>query len=233
MGGAGKPSLADQVYEHLLSRITDETYELHSRLPNEESLTQEFGVSRPVVRAALARLRNDGIIQSQRGSGSYVVRRPDRQVGSFVPLGSITDIQRCYEFRIDLEGAAASWAARRRSESDLHKIENALHELEARYQEKELAPEADQRFHLAVACASHNTFFVSTLESLRQQIAFGVVLSRSLTMLDDPQRQETVLNEHRVIVDALRARDAETAEAAMRAHITAAKNRMFIGQAQS
>lgn len=83
MSSAGKLSLADQVYEHLLTRITDETYELHSRLPNDESLTQEFGVSRPVVRAAHARLLGDGIVQSPRGSGSFVGCQPDRKAGSF------------------------------------------------------------------------------------------------------------------------------------------------------
>lgn len=151
-------------------------------------------------------------------------------MGSFVPLGSITDIQRCYEFRIDLEGAAAGWAAQRRSETDLQQIEDALKELEARHQEKQAATEADQRFHLAVARASHNPFFVSTLESLREKIAFGVNLSRSLTMLDEPVRQETVLAEHHAILDALRAGDAEAAEIAMRSHITQAKSRMFVGK---
>ncbi|NDV52230.1 MULTISPECIES: FCD domain-containing protein [unclassified Salipiger] len=48
--------------------------------------------------------------------------------------------------------------------------------------------EADQRFHLAVARASHNVFFVWTLESLRHQIAFGVSLSLSLTILDERNR---------------------------------------------
>ncbi|MBU2961271.1 FadR family transcriptional regulator [Citreicella sp. C3M06] len=230
MTDAGKPSLADQVYDQLLARITDETYELHSRLPNEEALRHEFGVSRPVVRAALARLRSDGMIQSRRGSGSYVIRRPDSKVVSFVPLGSITDIQRCYEFRIDVEGAAAGWAARRRTDDDLVQIEQAFQALETTYNDKQPGIDADQRFHLAVARATHNLFFVSTLESLRQQIAFGVELSRSLTMLDAPQRQERVLAEHRAVIEAIRAEQPVQAEAAMRAHITAAKNRMFIGQ---
>ncbi|NDV52231.1 GntR family transcriptional regulator [Alloyangia pacifica] len=63
-----RPSFADQFYKHLLTRNTDGTCELRIRLPNEESLTQEFGVSRPVVRAALAWLRTKGIVQSRRGS---------------------------------------------------------------------------------------------------------------------------------------------------------------------
>lgn len=221
--------LADQVYEQLLAKILNEEFPVHSRLPAEEVLAQDFGVSRPVVRAALSRLRDDEIIQSRRGSGSYVVRRPDRQVMSFAPLESISDVQRCYEFRIELEGAGALWAARRRDEDDLAAMEQAYEKLEETYVKGQPGVEADQALHLAIARASKNPFFASVLESLSQQIAFGVKLSRSLTMLDTPMRQELVLSEHRAVLDAIRQKQPEVAQATMRHHITAAKERMFVG----
>lgn len=192
-------------------------------------LAQGFGVSRPVVRAALSRLRDDEIIKSQRGSGSYVLRRPDRQVISFAPLESISDVQRCYEFRIDLEGAAAAWAARRRDDDDLAEMDRAYKLLEDCYTQRELGVDADQMLHLAIARASKNPFFGSVLESLSDQIAFGVKLSRSLTMLDTPSRQELVLSEHRAVLEAIRLKQPEVAQATMRHHITAAKERMFVG----
>jgi DNA-binding FadR family transcriptional regulator len=224
-----RPSLADQVYDQLLVKILEEEYPVHSRLPAEDVLAQSFGVSRPIVRAALSRLRDDGIVQSRRGSGSYVLRRPDRQLISFVPLESISDVQRCYEFRIDVEGAAAAWAAERRDDDDLAAMEEAYRVMERAYQENELAVDADQKLHLAVARASKNPFFSSVLESLGEQIAFGVKLSRSLTLLDTPTRQELVLAEHRDVLDAIRKRQPEVASATMRYHITAAKDRMFVG----
>ncbi|WP_417271921.1 FadR/GntR family transcriptional regulator [Celeribacter halophilus] len=229
MSETRRPSLADQVYDQLLVKILEEEYPVHSRLPAEDVLAQSFGVSRPIVRAALSRLRDDGIVQSRRGSGSYVLRRPDRQLISFVPLESISDVQRCYEFRIDVEGAAAAWAAERRNDDDLAAMEEAYRVMERAYQENELAVDADQRLHLAVARASKNPFFSSVLESLGEQIAFGVKLSRSLTLLDTPTRQELVLAEHRDVLDAIRKRQPEVASATMRYHITAAKDRMFVG----
>lgn len=229
MSETRRPSLADQVYDQLLVKILEEEYPVHSRLPAEDVLAQNFGVSRPIVRAALSRLRDDGIVQSRRGSGSYVLRRPDRQLISFVPLESISDVQRCYEFRIDVEGAAAAWAAERRDDDDLAAMEEAYRVMERAYQENELAVDADQRLHLAVARASKNQFFSSVLESLGEQIAFGVKLSRSLTLLDTPTRQELVLAEHRDVLDAIRKRQPEVASATMRYHITAAKDRMFVG----
>ena len=224
-----RPSLADQVYDQLLAKILEEEYPVHSRLPTEEALAQSFGVSRPIVRMALSRLRDDGIVQSRRGSGSYVLRCPDRQLISFVPLESVSDVQRCYEFRIDVEGAAAAWAARRRDDEDLAAMDEAFKVMEQTYHQNELGVEADQKLHLAVARATKNPFFSSVLESLGEQIAFGVKLSRSLTLLDSPVRQELVLSEHRAILEAIRLRQPEVAQACMRHHITAAKDRMFVG----
>lgn len=229
MSETRRPSLADQVYDQLLAKILEEEYPVHSRLPAEDVLAQSFGVSRPIVRAALSRLRDDGIVQSRRGSGSYVLRRPDRQVISFVPLESVSDVQRCYEFRIDVEGAAAAWAARRRDEDDLAAMDQAYKEMEQTYLERGLGVEADQKLHLAIARASKNPLFASVLESLSEQIAYGVKLSRSLTMLDAPVRQDVVLAEHRAVLDAIRLKQPEVAAATMRHHITAAKDRMFVG----
>ncbi len=229
MSETRRPTLADQVYDQLLAKILEEEYPVHSRLPAEEVLAQNFGVSRPIVRAALSRLRDDGIVQSRRGSGSYVLRRPDRQLISFVPLESVSDVQRCYEFRIDVEGAAAAWAARRRDDEDLAAMDHAYHVMEQAYEQNAMGVEADQMLHLAVARASKNPFFASVLESLGEQIAFGVKLSRSLTLLDTPKRQELVLAEHRAVLDAIRLKQPEVAQATMRHHITAAKDRMFVG----
>lgn len=223
------PSLADQVYDRLLTQIVEDSYPLHSRLPSEATLAQSCGVSRPVLREALARLRDDGIITTRRGSGNYVARRPDRQVMSFVPLGSITDIQRCYEFRIDVESAAAAWAARRRDEADLAALDAAFQRMDQTYLEQELGVDADQMLHLAIARATKNPFFQTTLESLGQQIGFGMRLSRSLTLLAAPGRQELVQAEHGAVIEAIRRQDADEAAAAMRRHITAARDRMFVG----
>ncbi len=228
-----RPSLADHVYDQLLAKILEEEYPVNSRLPAEELLAQSFGVSRPIVRMALSRLRDDGIVQSRRGSGSYVLRRPDRQLISLVPLESVSDIQRCYEFRIDVESAGAAWAARRRDDEDLAAMDQAYAIMEQTYQQNELGVEADQMLHLAVARATKNPFFSSVLESLGEQIAFGVKLSRSLTLLDTPGRQELVLAEHRAVLEAIRLQQPEVAQATMRHHITAAKDRMFVGTQDS
>ena len=60
------------------------------------------------------------------------------------------------------------------------------------------------------------------------KFTYGVKLSRSLTLLDAPVRQELVLAEHRAVPDAIRLKQPEVAQATMPHHITAAKDRMFV-----
>ena len=225
-----EPSLADQVYDQLLADIVKGQYPLQSRLPPEATLAQSCGVSRPVLRTALARLRDDGMIASRRGSGNYVVRRPAQSVMKFVPLGSIADIQRCYEFRADVESAAAGWAAHRRDKADLIALEEAYAQMDVTYQQKALGVDADQLLHLSIARATKNSFYISVLESLAQQITFGMQLSRSLTLQAAPERQVAVQAEHRKIIDAIRDGHAELATEAMRHHIFAARDRMLVGE---
>lgn len=230
-GAQRPPGLADQVYDHLLREIVDGAYPNNTRLPTEAELAKAHGVSRPVVRAALARLRDDGIIASRRGSGSFVTRRPVRNIMNFVPLSSISDIQRCYDFRVDVEGAAAAWAARKRDEADIAAIRDAFELMDRRYADREAGVDADAQLHLAIAKASKNPFFVSVQEALGAQISFGMTLSRSLSMPLGDARHEIVQAEHRAVIDAIAAQDAAAAEQAMRHHIEAARRRMFEGDA--
>lgn len=227
------PGLADHVYDELLRSIVDGAYPSNTRLPTEAELARKHGVSRPVVRAALARLRDDGIVASRRGSGSFVIKRPVRNVMRFVPLGSISDIQRCYDFRVDVEGAAAAWAARKRDDADLARIREAYGLMDQRYAERDAGVDADAQLHLAIARASKNPFFVSVQEALAEQISFGMTLSRSLSMLLGDARHQLVQNEHSAIIDAIAAQNPEAAQQAMRDHIEAARRRMFEGEETS
>ena len=69
--------LADVVYDSIRRAIANGDYAEDERLPGENALADQFDVSRPVIRAALKRLREEGLVTSRQGSGSYVsnVRR--------------------------------------------------------------------------------------------------------------------------------------------------------------
>lgn len=232
-GGASPPreqKLCDWLYGQILDRILRGEYPPESRLPSEMLLGEEFNVSRPVVREALARLREDDLVQSRRGSGTFVQRKPQLALARFAPLQSIADVQRCFEFRIGLEERAAALAAERRDRAQLAAIDEALSGMARAIGCGEVGHDADFAFHLAVAEASGNRYFPDVLGMLRSHIDFGMQLARTLSMHRSAERMWRVQEEHGVIADAIRGRDATRAATAMASHIRNARQRIFEGE---
>lgn len=225
--------LSAGIYQRIFELIVTGEFPVNARLPSEAQLSQRFEASRPVVREALARLRDDGVIVSRQGSGSYVKQRPDTAVLRFTPVGSIADIQRCFEFRVGLEGAAAALAAQRWEEHDLAQIRRKLDALETCIRDGSLGVDADEQFHLAIAKATHNGYYVAVQSSLQPHLAFGMNLTRNLSLLRARERLRLVQDEHIAIVDAIAAREPKKARTAMEKHIENARTRMFEGAAEA
>jgi DNA-binding FadR family transcriptional regulator len=226
---AKRSKLSDRIYEQVFALIVSGEFPQNSKLPTEAQLGARFGVSRPVVREALARLRDDALIYSRQGSGSYIQRQPDRAVLRFAPVTSIADMQRCFEFRIALEGEGAALAAQRRDPEATARIDTILKRLDATIDAGELGADLDYELHLAIARASQNRFFADTLASLQPHIRVGMTLARNLSLLRPRERVVTVQNEHVAVVRAIRAGDAAAAREAMASHIDNARRRVFEG----
>lgn len=227
-----RENLASALFGSILKSITDGELKEGDRLPSEEALSERYNVSRPTVREALARLRAGGIIVSRQGAGSYVGRQPNQPILKFAELGSVSDIQRCYEFRLGVEGGAAELAAKMRDADDLKKIEEAYRNLDAVIERGEAGVEEDFAFHLAIAAASRNHLFYSALSSMRSQTHFSISLSRNLSREKSLARQVLMQQEYRAIVDAITRQDPAGAREAMRAHISQALNRILFGEAR-
>lgn len=228
MVGAGE-TRGDRLYADIFQRIVEGEFGPGTRLPSEASLAQSFAVSRPLVREALARLRDHGIVQSRRGSGSFVRLRPAPAVLALAPIGSVADIQRCFEFRTALEGKAAQLAAERQDAKSLARIEAAIVELDRVIETDELGVDADFAFHRAVAAAACNAYFEQTIAMLEDQVRVGMNVTRNLSLLQPQERLRFVQDEHEAVVAAIRRRDPAAAEAAMARHIDNARRRMFEG----
>lgn len=222
-------TLSDQVYERILTAIAEDAYPVGSKLPTEHALCEEFGVSRPVLRQALRQLREDDVIQSRQGSGSYVKRRPEEAVLEFAPIGSIADIQRTFEFRAAIEGEAAYLAAERRTEEDLAEIRAAVVELDRCIQGGSLGVDADETLHAAICKASDNQYFVAARTSMREHILTGMNLTRNLSLTKTRERLDLVQQEHYAILDAIERQDQDGARRAMRDHVEKARKRVFEG----
>lgn len=221
--------LSDAAYESILSLIVENRLAVGARLPTEHALSEQLEISRPVLRQALRQLREDEVIVSRQGSGSYVKRRPDESALSFAPIGSIADIQRTFEFRVAIEGEAAFLAAERRTEADLRQLQAAYDELDRCVHEGELGVDADEGFHAVVCAASDNQYFVAARTSMKSNILTGLNLTRNLSLTKPKERMLLVQAEHLAVLDAIRRQDREGARTAMRAHVQSARQRVFDG----
>ena len=222
------PALAHRVYEQIAARIASGEFRANTKLPSENDLAIMLGVSRPVLRDALQKLRTEGTIVARQGAGNFV-RDKAGTVLSFAPVETIADIQRCYEFRLTIEPIAAREAARRQDAVGLRKMEDALDLLQDATQNKRHREDADFGFHLAVAEASNNHYFSSTMLALREHIYVGMHM-HGLSLQGAAPKLQHVLDEHRSIFDAIKNRDLDAAEQRMRQHVEGSRDRLFEGR---
>lgn len=221
-----RKTLADQLYGQMLEQIVSGVLKQGEKLPSENRICAAFGVSRPVVRAALRRLQEDGLIEARRGVGSFVRRRPPQRLIEFAGADSVSGLMRTMEARMVVEQATARLAAQRAGPHGLSRIGAALDRLEAAMRRREVPGDADFDFHLAVAEASGNDSFVVMLTALRDSMARLISVAQRITGEGSPSRIDRVIHEHRQILDAIAARDAEAAGTTMAWHLLQARQRV-------
>jgi GntR family transcriptional repressor for pyruvate dehydrogenase complex len=221
--------LADVVHDRLRRAILNGEYAADERLPGENVLAEQHQVSRPVVRAALSRLREEGLITSRQGSGSFVSAPVTPKPLAFQPLETIADLQRCYEFRLTIEPSAAALAATRRGDGDLAEIGTCLQIMRDATERRSHREDADFDFHLAITTAANNQYFQTSMRALRAHIAVGMKF-HGLSLQSVRGGLDHVLDEHARIFEAIRQGDADAARAAMHRPITGSRDRLFEGR---
>ena len=219
--------LSDQLYGQILQHIVSGRLKEGDRLPPEKDICETFGVSRPVVREALMRLRADGLVQARQGAGTFVMRRPAARLTNFARTTDIAGYLRCLELRLPVEGAAAKLAAERRSSEALARIEEAHAAFEREVKSGRFSADADLAFHTAIAEATGNDFFPAVLRGLGESLRGFMSLTLNLTRTGSKQRARIVLEEHTRVLDAIRAQDGEGAALAMQLHIGQARRRLI------
>lgn len=223
---AKRTKLSDKLYESFKGLIESSEWAEGTRIPSESELSQAHGVSRPVVREALVRLRMEGVLGSRRGSGSVVIASGSRHPRGYRPVENVGDLLQTFEFRYALECDIAALAAERRSEEELQEILQAESDLTAQIAEHEVG-DADFAFHIALAKASHNSMYLETLTMLRQQILFGMGLIGEFVKSREASRIESILLEHKCITEAIAASDPVAARSAMGRHLSKSQERLL------
>jgi DNA-binding FadR family transcriptional regulator len=185
--------------ERLSELVLAHGLEPGARLPAERALAELLGVSRPALREATSRLVARGILQTRRGSGTYLAP---------LELADVTAV------RLRLEPFAAELAATRADSPAREDLRARLDELGAAREDAARFARLDLELHAAVAAASRNAVLAGALADLGLVLRF----TRAQTARD-PARREATMAELGAVVAAIGAGDAAGAEAAMRIHI--------------
>ncbi|MGY6635124.1 MAG: FadR/GntR family transcriptional regulator [Alkalilacustris sp.] len=221
-----RKTLADQIYGRILELIASGQIAEGDRLPSEHQISQRFSVSRPVVREALQRLRDDGLVTARQGVGSFVRRRPPQGLIEHARADDVAGLMRCMEARLAVEAAAARHAALRATPEDLGRLEETLQRMATTMRAREPVREVDFEFHMAVALASGNEVFCELLNAVRPLMLQAIGVGQMMTRDGTVARIEAVLEEHRQILEAIRDRDAEGAGLLMSIHLVHSRRRV-------
>lgn len=221
-------NLAQGVIEHIGVEIKSGALKPGDKLPTESSLMTQHGVSRTVVREAISHLQASGLVQTRHGIGTFVLERPQTGLGLDAEnILTLRDVLAILELRIGVETETAGLAAGRRSEEQVGELAGALQEMQQAMAEGRSAVEADKRFHLLIAQATGNRYFVDILAQLGNAIIPRARLNTPVLEQDKPvDFLERVSREHDDIFRAIERRDPEAARAAMRMHLSNSRERL-------
>lgn len=213
-------SLTDQVAQVLADEIRTGALALGARLPTEQLLTERFRVSRTVIREALSRLKSDAMVETRQGLGAFVCLNATIKpfkigLNARAPLADVVAI---LELRLGVEAEAAALAAERGSEEDLSRIARSFQKLSDTIRRENEATHDDYQFHSAIVNATGNDHYISFIKFISQHIHQGMSASRENSSRLGYQGDD-LISEHRIIVDAIEARDPERARWAARTHV--------------
>lgn len=217
-------NLSDRVVAELEALIVGSHLAPGELLPSERELAVQFGVSRTVIREALRGLAARGLVDVTNGRGTVVRAFTAESAAESMKLlmrmqpGGM-DLQKVTEVRRIIEDQIAALSAERRTEADVHVMEETLAEAAQQLGDPETFVRSDIGFHMALAAATHNELFPMILDSL------SLVLTEvRLLALRIPGTPERALAHHRRIMDAVRDGDVAAARAAMDAHMDEARD---------
>ncbi|MCB1887216.1 MAG: FadR family transcriptional regulator [Rhodocyclaceae bacterium] len=225
---ARPPKLADAVSASLQDRISAGELVPGDRLPTEKQMCDRFGVSRAVVREAIARLKADGYVETHQGLGAFVAKDAGRTNFRLVAPGSAAgpvDLAQVFELRLVTEAGVAQMAALRRTREDLAAMRGPLAQMDEALRSGDQASEADDAFHRAVASATHNPLVERFMAFMNAQVRE----SRVPTWDHEGHalgRAAAAQAEHVAMFDAIAAGDAAAARRAAEQHLTAAASRL-------
>jgi GntR family transcriptional repressor for pyruvate dehydrogenase complex len=195
------------------------------KLPSEQSLADQFGVSRNIMREAMRNVKARGLLEVKNGDGSYITKPKSTDLSDmmnrFMVLNDLT-IRDYFEIRSVLEVKACELAALRATEEDIENLENIVCEMRSNLHVREKVALLDFKFHQTIASVTKNPLFSSLLQPLKSIMINLFDYAYSARALEETK------NGHMRIIEALREKNPELARAAMTRHIEVSESNLTL-----
>ena len=208
-----------EVAADVRQKILAEELSQHERLPSERLLSENYKVSRGTIREALVRLEREGLVEIRPGSGTYVVYTATDHTVSAIEHARPLEL---VDARFALEPHICRLAVLNAGSGDFAELDRLLIKMEASSDDPLAFGEADTAFHATLAKSTGNNlliWIISQINSVRKLDEWGRMRQLTLSgeIIQNYNRQ------HRMIVDAIRAREPEQAASLMKEHLEIAR----------
>jgi DNA-binding FadR family transcriptional regulator len=209
----------------LKAYLAESNLELSSRLPPERTLSRQLGVSRSLLRKALAELEAEGQIWRHVGRGTFIGSRPLESADDIDYISSHTTPRELMEARLLIEPGLARLAASHATNADIREIEHCIRKSRsaADWRVYEIW---DINLHRTLAAAAHNTCLMALFDTLNA-VKRSVVWTRPREVPLARRLDHHSFSEHDAIFNAIIKRDPARAEAAMRRHLESVRDRLM------
>jgi GntR family transcriptional repressor for pyruvate dehydrogenase complex len=214
---------ADEVVSQVELLILEGILRVGDKLPGERDLARRLDVSRPILREALKDLEARGLLVSRHGGGTFVADVIGKvftpQIVELIAKHKKATID-YLEYRREIEGVAAEYAARRATDDDRALLTRIIRAMEAAHEKDDFEEEAtlDVELHNVIGECAHNIIFLHTLRSCYRLLSDGVFYNRTM-IYALPGARDVLLGQHRAIYDAIMAGDGPAARRAAQAHM--------------
>ena len=222
-------NLREQVLNAIGGRIISGELSPGDVLPKEDTLSEQYEVSRTVIREAVKGLAARGLVESRPKVGTIIRSRDDWQmldpsvlewVASSTPENEF--MLKLADVRLAIEPGMAGIAARSATDEDIENITAAYNQLEAAQGDDAAWAKADLAFHAAIVNACKNDFLTYIVRAIRKPLYSRRLINASLASLLGPDDvvepyesvRDEVLSRHQAVVKAIQQRDEEAAELA-------------------
>lgn len=214
-----KQNVSDIVYQQLEQCILEGVWQPGEKIPSENALAEQLGVSRVTIRNALQRLSSIGLVEAKQGGGTYVKTNDEGQTLQLIMpilLRTKPDVKYFLEYRLAIEPEIAALAAQRVMPEQMAQIQlhlKAYEEAVVSNDAESIEPQ-DAQLHYAIAVASNNPLIIKIYEIIKD------IYGQNLAQIVHDVGVDAGIRYHKKIVNAIALGNAADARTYMRKHLS-------------